>query len=78
MRRIAIRTNKAINQALLCIGVVALLPAVVRKKENVRIKALGTAGCFLLLSRGSDGGGGGRGGRRGGEGDDRGPRRNNV
>ena len=73
MRRMAIRTNKAINQALLCIGVVALLPAVVRKKENVRIKALGTAGCFLLLSRGSEGGG-----RRGGEGDDRGPRRNNV
>ena len=57
MRRMAIRTNKAINQALLCIGVVALLPAVVRKKENVRIKALGTAGCFLLLSRGSGGGG---------------------
>ena len=56
MRRMAIRTNKAINQALLCIGVVALLPAVVRKKENVRIKALGTAGCFLLLSRGSGGG----------------------
>ena len=73
MRRMAIRTNKAINQALLCIGVVALLPAVVRKKENVRIKALGTAGCFLLLSRGSEGGE-----RRGGEGDDRGPRRNNV
>lgn len=69
----AIRTNKAINQALLCIGVVALLPAVVRKKENVRIKALGTAGCFLLLSRGSGGGG-----KRGGERDDRGPRRNNV
>ena len=56
MRRMAIRTNKAINQALLCIGVVALLPAVVRKKENVRIKALGTAGYFLLLSRGSGGG----------------------
>ena len=68
----AIRTNKAINQALWCIGVVDLLPAVVRKKENVRLKALGTAGCFLLLSWGSGGGG------RGGERDDRGPRRNNV
>lgn len=52
MRRMAIRTNKAINHALWCIGVVDLLPAVVRKKENVRLKALGTAGCFLLLSRG--------------------------
>ena len=71
MRRTAIRTNKAINQALWCIGVVDLLPAVVRKKENVRLKALGTAGCFLLLSWGSGGG-------RGGERDDRGPRRNNV
>ena len=57
MRRMAIRTNKAINQALWCIGVVDLLPAV-RKKENVRLKALGTAGCFLLLSWGSGGGGG--------------------
>lgn len=57
MRRMAIRTNKAINQALWCIGVVDLLPAVVRKKENVRLKALGTAGCFLLLSWGSGGGG---------------------
>lgn len=69
----AIRTNKAINQALWCIGVVDLLPAVVRKKENVRLKALGTAGCFLLLSWGSGGGG-----ERGGERDDRGPRRNKV
>ena len=34
MNRIAIRTSKAINQALLCIGVVDRWPAVMRNKTN--------------------------------------------